>query len=83
MHGTRPVDIILERNEPVAVRLSTYAHEAFCAKLPKWESWAFTIYIHFPTFSHLGYAQRSQLRRLINCPSENNRDSADKVSNGQ
>ena len=83
MHGTRPVDIVLERNEPVTVWISTNAQEALFAKLPEWESWASTIYVHFPTFFHLGYAQRSELRRLIYCPSENSRDSADKVNNGQ
>jgi len=83
MHGTRPVDIVLERNEPVTVWISTNAQEALFAKLPEWECWSSTIYVHFPTFSHLGYAQRSELRRLIYCPSENSRDSADKVKNGQ
>jgi len=83
MHGTRPVDIVLKRNEPVTVWISTNAQEALFAKLPEWECWSSTIYVHFPTFSHLGYAQSSELRRLIYCPSENSRDSADKVKNGQ
>ena len=46
-HGTRPVDIVLERNEPVTVWISTNAQEALFAKLPEWESWASTIYVHF------------------------------------
>ena len=70
-HGTRVVDIVLKRNKPMAVRPSTTELEPLFAKLPKRESWSFTIDVHFLNFSPLGYTQCSELRHFMYHPSDN------------
>ena len=72
VNGTCVVDIVLKRNEPVEVRPSITELEAPFAKLRKRESQSFTIDVHFTNFSHLGYTQRLELRRLIYPLSDNN-----------